>query len=110
MTHILYKNMETGNICGFDCIEDVPNGLVRLTEKEVAAHIAPPLKSIEEVESDRLCAYAHPITGCDRYKAEADAERLSGNEAGVLAAEQKLIERREQIKKENPWPGEENAD
>lgn len=61
-------------------------------------------KTREQVNIDRLIAYADPITGCDRFKAEASAERLAGNEEAALAAEEKLLARREQIKAENPWP------
>lgn len=71
------------------------------------AKLDPIPKTREQVNVDRLIAYAHPITGCDRFKAEADAERLAGNEEAALLAEQKLLERREQIKAENPWPVEE---
>lgn len=78
-----------------------------MTAAEVRAHLAPAIPSRGDVEIKRLRAYADPITGCDRFKAEAYAERLSGNEEAAAIAEQKLLARREQIKAENPWPSEE---
>lgn len=72
------------------------------------ANWSAPRLSRREIEELRLRSYADPITGSDRFKAEADAERLAGNEEAALAAEQKLLDRREQIKAENPWPKEES--
>lgn len=63
-----------------------------------------PAPSYEDIERLRLLAYANPVTGSDRFKAEADAERLSGNEEAAAIAEQKLLARREEIKSQYPWP------
>lgn len=79
-------------------------GLVRMDENEVKRHLSEPIKTREQVGRARLIAYADPVSGSDRFRSEADAERLLGNEAAALEAEKKMLERREQIKLENPWP------
>lgn len=63
-----------------------------------------PVKTREQVEMDRLFAYAHPVTGSDRLKTESDAEALRGNTAGAEAAQAAWLARREEIAKQNPWP------
>lgn len=60
----------------------------------------------ESVEMARLRAYADPVTGSDRYRAEAEAERLQGNEEAAKEAEQKMLSRRTEIQTANPWPKE----
>lgn len=82
--------------------------LVRMTEAEIKAHLAPPSLTGADIDRARLIAYADPITGSDRFKLEADAERLSGNEDAAKIAEANLLARREQIKQENPWPEDTN--
>ncbi|OPG70295.1 hypothetical protein B1219_20965 [Pseudomonas ogarae] len=60
----------------------------------------------DEVTINRLIAYSNPLTGSDRFKAEAYAERLAGNEKAATEADVKMMVRREEIRKENPWPEE----
>lgn len=55
------------------------------------------------VENARLLAYADPLKGSDRYVFEAITEREVGNEDAAVIALAKSLERKEQIKKENPW-------
>lgn len=78
--------------------------LVRMTDAEVKDHLAPPSLTDVDIDRARLIAYADPITGSDRFKLEADAERLSGNEEAAKAAEQKWLARRAEIAAELPWP------
>ena len=78
----------------------------KLTAAEVRAHLAPAVLGRGDVEIKRLRAYADPVTGSDRYRAEAEAERLQGNEDKAAEAEQKMLSRRAQIATENPWPKE----
>ena len=104
----LYKD-GSGQIFAYDK-DQVSAGMAadkkKLTAKEVEAHVGVAAKSLTrgDVDAARLRAYADPVTGSDRYKSEADAERLQGNEEAAKLAEQKLLKRREEIRNENPWP------
>lgn len=105
---MFFKN-SNGEKFWFDSMEDYlvnrpSNDLVELTEDEVSAHLAPQAQNHEDVKIARLFAYADPITGSDRYKAEAYAERLAGNESAAVEADEKMLKRREDIRSENPWP------
>ena len=104
-----FIDVATGEVFSFDerqIAEGMAEGKHEMSANEVDAHKSPKPLDRNYVEAARLLAYAHPVTGCDRYKAEADAEHLAGNENAAKAAEDKLLSRREQIKKENPWPKE----
>lgn len=83
--------------------------LVPLNAAEVESHLNPPAQkpTREQVEIARLMAYSDPVKGSDRYRAEAEAERLQGNDEVAAIAEQKMLARRAEIQSENPWPGEE---
>ena len=83
------------------------DGLVIVSDGDgfpVLAEPEPRVQVWEDVEIARLRAYADPVFGSDRYRAEASAERLAGNEAAAIEAEQKLLARRAEIKSQNPWP------
>lgn len=58
----------------------------------------------EEVEAQRLRAYADPITGSDRYFAEAQRETLLGNAEAADAAKALGMARFAEIQAEYPWP------
>ena len=60
----------------------------------------------EEVEAQRLRAYADPITGSDRYFAEAQRESLIGNSEAAEAAKALGLARFAEIQAEYPWPAE----
>lgn len=60
----------------------------------------------EQVEALRLRAYADPITGSDRYFAEAQRETLLGNAAAADAAKALGMARFAEIQAEYPWPAE----
>lgn len=65
---------------------------------------APPTR--EQIEAQRLRAYADPITGSDRYFAEAQRESLLGNTEAAEAAKALGLARFAEIQAENPWPAE----
>lgn len=65
-----------------------------------------PVKSREEVEVDRLRAYADPLTGSDRYLIEHQVKTLAGDLDGAATAKESLIKRRAEIAAENPYPEE----
>lgn len=107
MIRFFYKDKE-GIVFEYDS-EEARNkygkpDLVQMTAAEIEAHLAPPSLTDADIERARLIAYADPITGSDRFKLEADAERLSGNEEAAKAAEQKWLARRAEIAAQLPWP------
>jgi len=65
---------------------------------------APPARP--EIEAQRLRAYADPITGSDRYFAEAQRESLLGNAEAAEAAKALGLARFAEIQAEYPWPAE----
>ncbi|MCF6782315.1 phage tail protein [Stutzerimonas stutzeri] len=64
---------------------------------------APP-PSRDQVEAVRLRAYADPITGSDRYFAEAQRESLMGNIDAAEIAKTTGIARFSKIQEDHPWP------
>ncbi|WP_165675386.1 phage tail protein [Metapseudomonas otitidis] len=60
----------------------------------------------EELEALRLRAYAEPLTGSDRYFAEAQRESLLGNAEAAEAAKALGLARFAEIQAEYPWPAE----
>ena len=78
-----------------------------LSEQELQLHLNPPIipLTITQVDHNRKVAYANPLTGSDRWFAEAT--RLTIMEAPaneVEAAKTKGVTRYEEIQLENPWP------
>jgi len=65
---------------------------------------APPTR--EQVEEQRLRAYADPLIGSDRYFAEAQRESLLGNTEAAEAAKALGLARFAEIQAEYPWPAE----
>lgn len=77
--------------------------------KPVVAHDPGPVLTREEVEQLRLRAYADPITGSDRYFAEAlslQAEGFGATSAEVKEARAKGTARKAEIQSTYPWPAE----
>lgn len=70
------------------------------------ADVEPVPPSREEVEAARLRAYSDPITGSDRYFAEAQRESLLGNAEAAEAAKALGLARFAEIQADNPWPAE----
>lgn len=60
----------------------------------------------EQIEAQRLRAYGDPITGSDRYFAEAQRESLLGNAEAADAAKALGMARFAEIQAEYPWPAE----
>lgn len=65
-----------------------------------------PAPSRDEIEAARLRAYADPLTGSDRYFAEAQRESLLGNALAAEAAKALGMARFAEIQAEYPWPAE----
>lgn len=63
---------------------------------------APPTR--EQIEAQRLRAYADPLIGSDRYFAEAQRESLLGNVEAAEAAKARGLARFAEIQAEYPWP------
>lgn len=59
--------------------------------------------TVEQVEVLRLTAYANPVTGSDRYFAEAARMQAMG-EAGADAVTAAGVARYDAIQAEYPWP------
>ncbi|MFL6873878.1 hypothetical protein ACJ6YJ_03625 [Pseudomonas marginalis] len=91
-------NKETGGWVPVENKKDVPEGFV-------FSEVQPGQCSErnEDIDRKRRLAYADPVTGSDRYLAEAMSERAAGNEDAALAAEAALTARKEEIRKELPW-------
>lgn len=83
--------------------DDVASGEFYSADQPQA--IAPP-PTRDEVERMRLRAYADPITGSDRYFAEAQRESLLGNAEAAEAAKALGMARFAEIQADNPWPAE----
>lgn len=84
--------------CGRRIIAGV-NGVPELTKP--AIHV----RTREEVDSERNFAYANPVTGSDRWFAEATRLTIMGAPANeVEAAKSNGVARYEEIKLEYPWP------
>lgn len=113
MSRLFFKDPSTKEVFEYSAGDvergSVRQGLERMSEKEIYEHLKPSsvAMSRHQVEQSRLLAYADPFNGCDRFQSEANAERLSGNEEAAIIAEKRLLDRREEIKLENPWPGDE---
>jgi len=65
-----------------------------------------PVATREQVEARRLVAYADPLSGSDRYFAEAQRESLLGNAEAADAAKALGMARFAEIQAEYPWPAE----
>lgn len=60
--------------------------------------------SRDKIEAARLRAYADPLTGSDRYFAEAQRESLMGNAEAANIATALGLARFAEIQTANPWP------
>jgi len=123
MTHVYAKWVDDDSRFAFSLVD---NGGYKLTLDERDALIAgeagglcivpdasgrpvlqeqlPPRLTWLQVESARLRAYAEPITGSDRYFAEAQRESLLGNAEAAEAAKALGLARFAEIQAANPWP------
>lgn len=94
---------------------DLPSGWVVMQgERPSPEHVAqadgtwviptPPPPTREQIEAQRLRAYADPLTGSDRFFAEEQRETLMGNTAAADAAKRLGMARFAEIQAEHPWP------
>ena len=105
-----YYKDETCEVFAYDdeqVAAGLADGKTPMAPEEVEAHVNPPLPPItrEQVEALRLTAYANPVTGSDRYFAEA-ARMSAMGEAGADAVTTAGAARYQQIQAEYPWPAE----
>lgn len=103
-----YLETDTSQVYAYDDqqVEEgwVKEGLAPITEGEAIAIANPPVSlTREQVEALRLNAYANPVTGSDRYFAEAARMNAMG-EAGADAVTAAGVARYEEIQSEYPWP------
>lgn len=106
-----YYRSETGEVFAYEADESqdehIKQGLVRMTDAEVHAHLNPPAKPLtrEQIETLRLQAYADPITGSDRYFAEvARLQAMGAAQEEIDAANAAGAKRYAEIQGEYPWP------
>lgn len=71
-----------------------------------APELVMPPPSRDEIEVARLRAYADPLTGSDRYFAEAQREGLLGNAEAAESAKALGMARFAEIQAEYLWPTE----
>lgn len=105
---IYFKN-ENGEVFAYETKQEREQfgaaELVAMTPEEIEAHVNPPVvpPTREQVEALRLAAYADPVTGSDRYFAEAARMNAMG-EAGADAVIAAGVARYAEIQAEYPWP------
>lgn len=78
-----------------------------LTAEELEAHLNPPSPATtrEQIEALRLYAYADPLTGSDRYFAEAVRLRAMGaDQAEIDVVDAAGAARYAEIQRTYPWP------
>lgn len=105
-----YRHAVTGDVYAFE-VDGSQDGLIgddlrAMSGDEVERHLNPTLRlrTRAEVEALRLRAYAEPITGSDRYFAEAERESLLGNPEKAETAKRLGLERFAEIQAQYPWP------
>lgn len=104
-----YKRVQKGALvpASNELYEDVESWLKANKGKWASLPVEPVVDlealRLKEVESNRLKAYADPITGSDRYLTEAMRLESIGSTEEAVLARQKAVERYEEIKAENPW-------
>lgn len=78
-----------------------------LSEEELQLHLNPPIVPLTttQVDHNRKVAYANPLTGSDRWFAEATRLSIMGGTVDELeAAKAQGVARYNEIQLENPWP------
>jgi hypothetical protein len=106
-----FRDQKTGEVFAYEADgsqdEYIKPALVRMTETEVQAHLNPPspAPTREQIEAQRLRAYADPLTGSDRHFAEAiRLQAMDADQAEIDAAKAAGAERYAEIQAEYPWP------
>lgn len=123
------KESETTGTSYVEGIHAIPAGAVEISEDRFLSVIAnadpgkirshdsaglpilidpppPPPLTRDQIEAQRLRAYADPLRGSDRYFAEAQREGLLGNTEAADAAKALGMARFAEIQAEYPWPAE----
>lgn len=108
---MIYYKSKTGEVYAYETEEErkewgAPE-LVEMTPEEVEAHLNPPIPSLtrEQIEALRLRAYADPLTGSDRYFAEASRlQAMGAAQEEIDAANAAGAKRYAEIQGEYPWP------
>lgn len=107
---MIYYKSKTGEVFAYEADgsqeEYIKPGLVRMTDAEVQAHLNPPAAqpTRDQIESQRLRAYADPLTGSDRYFAEAVRLQATGAlQDEIDAANAAGAQRYAEIQAEYPW-------
>ena len=73
-----------------------------------AAEVQPHAEwATEDTSRRRLAAYADPVSGSDRFFAEANRLEAQGMQADAAAARAAGVTRYEEIKAKHPWPSQE---
>lgn len=106
-----YKHPESSEVLAYESEQErqewgAPE-LVEMTPEEVEAHLNPPAKPLtrEQIEALRLRAYADPLTGSDRYFAEASRlQAMGAAQEEIDAANAAGAKRYAEIQGEYPWP------
>lgn len=105
-----FKESKTGEVYAYDEMQ-VDLGLADdktlLSEEELQLHLNPPIVPLTttQVDHNRKVAYANPLTGSDRWFAEANRLTIMGGTTEEIdEAKTKGVTRYEEIQLENPWP------
>ncbi|MEW9683303.1 hypothetical protein [Pseudomonas sp. TE50-2] len=107
-----YTSKTTGAVYSFaaDGSDDgfITEDLEPMNDAQLYAHLNPPLtpRTRAQVEALRLAAYANPLTGSDRFFAEAQREGLLGRAEVAEAAKLAGLQRFAEIQASYPWPAE----
>ena len=106
-----FKDKKTGEVYAYENEDERKEWgspeLVEMTAEEVDAHLNPPAKppTREQIEAQRLRAYADPLTGSDRYFAEAaQLQAMGAAQEEIDAANAEGAKRYAEIQGEYPWP------
>lgn len=106
-----FKDKKTGEVFAYEAEAERNEwgspDLVKMTETEIEAHLNPPIipLTITQVDHNRKVAYANPLTGSDRWFAEASRLTIMGGTTEEIdEAKAQGVARYEEIQLENPWP------
>lgn len=108
---MIYHKSNTGEVFAYETEEERQewgsDDLVKMTDDEVEAHLNPPAKPLtrEQIDALRLQAYADPLTGSDRYFAEASRlQAMGAAQEEIDAANAAGANRYAEIQNAYPWP------
>lgn len=94
-----------GLFYGWDNSDDIPADHRQLTDAEIQERTKPEPMTRQQVEQLRLTAYADPVTGSDRFFAEAARLQAMGGSADEIeAAHAAGAARYAETQAAYPWP------